>query len=101
MQSKKKEKISITGLDTTPTELSLNKRAVPSSFQFAIETIISALLPDDITAEKSESQTFINGILYDAIGSRLLETICTFAPGKLFKQIYRTIFKDRIAAVAG
>ena len=150
MQSKKKEKISITGLDTTPTELSLNKRAVPSSFQFAIEkiisdtvatmdttfihvlathptgnptlqllleleltnpntkkgvnasekTIISALLPDDITAEKSESQTFINGILYDAIGSRLLETICTFAPGKLFKQIYRTIFKDRIAAVA-
>ncbi|CZT42491.1 related to Nucleolar protein 9 [Rhynchosporium secalis] len=150
MQSKKKEKISITGLDTTPTELSLNKRAVPSSFQFAVDkiisdtiatmdttfiqilathptgnptlqllleleltnpnskkgvnasekTIISALLPDDITAEKSESQTFINGILYDAIGSRLLETICTFAPGKLFKQIYRTIFKDRIAAVA-
>ncbi|KAK0106346.1 Nucleolar protein 9 [Cadophora gregata f. sp. sojae] len=150
MQSKKKEKISITGLDTTPTELSLNKRAVPSSFQFAIEkiisdtiatmdttfihilathptgnptlqllleleltnsnskkginasekTIISALLPDDITDEKSQSQTFINGILYDAIGSRLLETICTFAPGRLFKQIYRTIFKDRIAAVA-
>ncbi|KAL2072119.1 hypothetical protein VTL71DRAFT_11462 [Oculimacula yallundae] len=150
MQSKKKEKISITGLDTTPTELSLNKRAVPSSFQYAIDkiisdtiatmdttfiqilathptgnptlqllleleltnpnskkganapekTIISALLPDDITVEKSESQTFINGILYDAIGSRLLETICTFAPGKLFKQIYRTIFKDRIAGVA-
>ncbi|KAH7370049.1 armadillo-type protein [Rhexocercosporidium sp. MPI-PUGE-AT-0058] len=150
MQSKKKERISITGLDNSPTELSLNKRAVPSSFQFAIDkiisdtiatmdttfihilathptgnptlqllleleltnpnskkgvnasekTIISALLPDDITAEKSESQTFINGILYDAIGSRLLETIVTFAPGKLFKQIYRTIFKDRIAAVA-
>ncbi len=150
MQSKKKEKISITGLDTTPTELSLNKRAVPSSFQFAVEkiisdtiatmdisfirvlathptgnptlqllleleltnpntkkgvnssekTIISALLPDDITADGSESQTFINGILYDAIGSRLLETICTFAPGKLFKQIYRTVFKDRIAAIS-
>ncbi|KAI9052605.1 hypothetical protein LZ554_003948 [Drepanopeziza brunnea f. sp. 'monogermtubi'] len=150
MQSKKKEKISITGLDTAPTELSLNKRAVPSSFQFAVEkiisdtiatmdtsfirvlathptgnptlqllleleltnpnskkginasekTIISALLPDDITAEGSESQTFVNGILYDAIGSRLLETICTFAPGKLFKQIYKTVFKDRIAAIS-
>lgn len=150
MQSKKKEKISITGLDTAPTELSLNKRAVPSSFQFAVEkiisdtiatmdtsfirvlathptgnptlqllleleltnpnskkganasekTIISALLPDDITVEGSESQTFVNGILYDAIGSRLLETICTNAPGKLFKQIYRTVFKDRIAAIA-
>lgn len=150
MQSKKKEKISITGLDTSPTELSLNKRAVPSSFQYAVDkiisdtiatmdtsfirvlathptgnptlqllleleltnpntkkganasekTIISALLPDEITAENSESAVFVNGILYDAIGSRLLETICTFAPGKLFKQIYRTVFKDRIAAIA-
>ncbi|PBP25217.1 rRNA processing protein [Diplocarpon rosae] len=150
MQSKKKEKISITGLSTTPTEFSLNKRAVPSSFQFAVDkimsdtiatmdtsfirvlathptgnptlqllleleltnpnskkganaserTIISTLLPDEITADSSESQTFLNGILYDAIGSRLLETICTLAPGKLFKQIYRAIFKDRIAAIA-
>ncbi|KUJ10733.1 ARM repeat-containing protein [Mollisia scopiformis] len=150
LQSKKKEKITVTGYDSTPTELSLNKRAVPSSFQFAVDkiisdtiatmdqsfirilathptgnptlqlllelelinpnskkdvnadqkTIISALLPDDITTENSESATFVNGILYDAIGSRLLETICAFAPGKLFKQIYRTVFKDRIAAIA-
>jgi nucleolar protein 9 len=150
LQSKKKEKISITGHDQSPTELTLNKRAVPSSFQFAVEkiisdtiatmdqsfirilathptgnpslqllleleltnpnskkgsnadqpTIISVLLPDDITVDKSESQTFVNGLLYDPIGSRLLETIVTFAPGKLFKQIYRTVFKDRIAAIA-
>jgi nucleolar protein 9 len=150
LQSKKKEKITVTGYDSTPTELSLNKRSVPSSFQFAVDkiisdtiatmdtsfiqvlathptgnptlqllleleltnpnskkganadqkTIISALLPDDITTENSESATFVNGILYDAIGSRLLETICAFAPGKLFKQIYRTVFKDRIAAIA-
>ncbi|CZR64331.1 related to Nucleolar protein 9 [Phialocephala subalpina] len=150
LQSKRKEKITVTGHDSSPTELSLNKRSVPSSFQFAVDkiisdtiatmdtsfirilathptgnptlqllleleltnpnskkganaeqkTIISALLPDDITVEGSESATFVNGILYDAIGSRLLETICTFAPGKLFKQIYRTVFKDRIAAVS-
>jgi len=150
MQSKKKEKISITGLDTSPTELSLQKRSIPSSFQFAVEkiisdtiatmdqsfirilathptgnptlqllleleltnhntkkglntdekTIISALLPDNIETEGSESATFVNGILYDAIGSRLLETICTFAPGKLFKQIYRATFKDRIGALS-
>jgi nucleolar protein 9 len=150
LQSKKKEKISVTGFDTSPTELTLNKRSVPSSFQFAVEkiisdtiatmdqsfirvlathptgnptlqlllelelsnptskkgsnapekTIISSLLPDDIAAPNSESATFINGILYDPIGSRLLETICTFAPGKLFKSLYRTIFKDRIGAIA-
>jgi nucleolar protein 9 len=150
LQSKKKEKISINGLDTAPTELTLNKRAVPESFLFAIEkiisdtvasmdrafiqvlvghptgnpclqllleleltnpstkkgnnsdqkTIISTLLPDDITAEGSQSAVFVNGIVYDQIGSRLLETLMTHCPGKLFKQIYRAVFKDRIASLA-
>ncbi|RDW67853.1 hypothetical protein BP6252_09249 [Coleophoma cylindrospora] len=150
LQSKKKEKIGVNGLDTAPTPLTLNKRAVPESFQFAVEkiisdtvatmdtsfirvlathptgnptlqvlleleltnpnskkganssqkTIISALLPDDITKPESESATFINGLIYEAIGSRLLETVMTFAPGKLFKQIYRSVFKERIAALA-
>jgi nucleolar protein 9 len=150
LRSKRKEKISINNFDNTPTEFSLNKRSVPSSFQFAVEkiisdtiatmdtsfirvlathptgnpslqllleleltnpnskkgfnssekTIISALLPDDLSSENSESAVFINGIMYDAVGSRLLETICTHAPGKLFKQIYRTIFKERMASFA-
>ncbi|KAG0647047.1 Pumilio domain-containing NOP9 [Hyphodiscus hymeniophilus] len=150
LRSKRKEKVSIHNFDNTPSVLSLNKRSVPSSFQFAVEkiisdtiatmdtafirvlashptgnpslqllleleltnpnsrkgsnssekTIISALLPDDVSSENSESAIFINGIVYDPIGSRLLETICTHAPGKLFKQIYRTIFKDRIASFA-
>jgi nucleolar protein 9 len=150
LQSKKKEKIGITGLDTSPTEFTLNKRAVPESFSFAVskiisdtigtmdeafirvlathptgnptlqvlleleltskstsksskdasKTILSTLLPDDISVEGSESSVFINGLLYDAIGSRLLETICTHAPGKLFKQIYKAVFKDRIGGLA-
>jgi nucleolar protein 9 len=149
LQSKRKETIAINGISTAPTGLSLTKRAVPESFHYAVEkiisdtiatmdqsfihilathptgnpslqllleleltnpsskkgsnsekTIISALLPDDISTEGSESSTFINGILYDAIGSRLLETIMIYAPGKLFKQIYRSTFRDRIAALA-
>ncbi|KAJ8063483.1 hypothetical protein OCU04_007359 [Sclerotinia nivalis] len=150
LQSKKKEKIGINGLDTAPTEFSLNKRTVPESFLWAIEkiisdtiasmdrafiqvlvghptgnpclqllleleltnpsskkggnseqkTLISTLLPDDIAVEGSQSAIFVNGIVYDQIGSRVLETIMTHAPGKLFKQIYRAIFKDRIAGLA-
>ena len=150
LRSKRKEKISINNFDSTPSELSLNKRSVPSSFQFAVDkiisdtiatmeasfiqvlathptgnptlqllleleltnpnsrkgtnssekTIISALLPDDVSSENSLSAVFINGILYDPIGSRLLETIVTHAPGKLFKTIYRTIFKERMASFA-
>jgi nucleolar protein 9 len=145
LQSKKKEKIGITNLESG--ELSLEKRAVPESFDFAIEKILSdtvagldttfirllathptgnpslqlileleltrqkkgpaspnsiigKILPDDISAPESESASFINGIIYDPLGSRLLETIITFAPGKLFKQIYRVIFKDRIGSLA-
>ncbi|KAA8566705.1 hypothetical protein EYC84_009238 [Monilinia fructicola] len=41
LQSKKKEKIGINGLDTAPTEFTLNKRTVPESFLWAIEKIIS------------------------------------------------------------
>lgn len=150
LRSKRKEKISINNFDNTPSELSLNKRSVPSSFQYAVDkiisdtiatmdtsfirvlathptgnpslqllleleltnpnsrkgansmdkTIISALLPDDVSSDNSESAVFINGILYDPIGSRLLETIMTHAPGKLFKMIYRSIFKERMASFA-
>lgn len=145
LQSKKKEKIGITNLESG--ELSLEKRAVPESFSFAIDKILSdtvagldttfirllathptgnpslqllleleltrqkkgpastnsiigRILPDDISAVESESASFINGIIYDPLGSRLLETIVTFAPGKLFKQIYRVIFKERIGSLA-
>lgn len=150
LQSKKKEKIGINGLDPAPTEFSLNKRTVPESFLCAIEkiisdtiasmdrafiqilvghptgnpclqllleleltnpsskkghhseqkTLISTLLPDDITVEGSQSAIFVNGIVYDQIGSRVLETIMTHCPGKLFKQIFKAIFKDRIAGLA-
>ncbi|KAH8592295.1 armadillo-type protein [Bisporella sp. PMI_857] len=144
LQSKRKEKIQISNLDA---EFSLPKRAVPESFVFAIDkiisdivasmdesfikilathesgnptlqllleldlasktkkaegqkSIISVLLPDDITNENSQSAILINGLMYDPVGSRLLEAIVTFVPGKTFKQIYRTIFKDRIASLA-
>ena len=150
LKSKKKEKIGVANMDSTPTDFSLSKRAVPESFQFAVEkiisdtvatmdtsfirvlathptgnptlqllleleltnptskkgansdqkTIISALLPDEIGEEGSSSSVFMNGLMYDPIGSRLLETICAHAPGKLFKQIYKATFKQRIAGLA-
>jgi nucleolar protein 9 len=146
MQSKKKEKVSISGLPST-SEISLETRTVPSSFTFAVQkiitdtistmddsfirilathptgnpslqllleleltsktpvvagqkTILSTLLPDDPSVEGSQSATFISGLLYDSIGSRLLETLVTYAPGKLFKSLHRSIFKARIAGLA-
>lgn len=63
-------------------------------------SVIRTLLPDDpITAECS-SASFINAMIYDATGSRLVETLVESAPAKLFKNIYTTIFKERLASYA-
>lgn len=146
MQSKRKEKIGVAGADKA--ENALEHRAVPKSFEEALEkvidksvsgldssylrtlsthplgnptlqmllklelkifgksrakdekSIIHKLLPDDPIAEGTESAAFINGLVYDPIGSRLLETIIENAPGKLFKAIYNEFFKERMGSLS-
>ncbi|KAL2014254.1 hypothetical protein VTN00DRAFT_1779 [Thermoascus crustaceus] len=58
------------------------------------------LIPDESLEEGSQSAVFIRGLLYDPVGSRLLETIVRTAPGKIFKNIYKNNIKDRIASYA-
>lgn len=147
VQSKRKEKVGISGSDKGQ-EWILEKRTVPQSFVEALEKIINdsvsgfephylrslsthplgnptlqlllklelshfgksrakneksiihRLLPDDPIAEGTESASFINGLVYDPIGSRLLETIIENAPGKLFKSIYGEFFKERMGSLA-
>ncbi|KAF2100010.1 PLP-dependent transferase [Rhizodiscina lignyota] len=147
VQSKKKEHISVNGIDTHQ-ELILEQRVVPDSFYTALEKLINEcvsglettylralathqvgnpvlqlllqmelshfgkqrakdetslirkLLPDDPITAESESATFINGLIYDPIGSRLLEAIVEHAPGKLFKNLYRQFFKERLPTLA-
>jgi nucleolar protein 9 len=63
-------------------------------------SIIHRLLPDNPIAEGTESAAFINGLVYDPVGSRLLEVIVESAPGKLFKTIYGDFFKERMGSLA-
>ncbi|KAF2868877.1 armadillo-type protein [Massariosphaeria phaeospora] len=63
-------------------------------------SIIHRLLPDNPIAEGTGSASFINGLVYDPIGSRLLETIVENAPGKLFKTIYGEFFRERMGSLA-
>jgi len=147
LQSKRKEKVGISGTERK-NDWVLEKRPVPQSFLEALEkminlcastldsqnlrllathplgnptlqlllklelahfgksrakdenSIIHKLLPDDPIAEGTESAAFINGLVYDPIGSRLLETIIESAPGKLFKSIYAEFFKERMGSLA-
>ena len=59
-------------------------------------SLIRKLLPDDPIADGTESASFINSILYDPVGSRFLETIVEFSPGKTFKALYKDIFREKL-----
>lgn len=64
-------------------------------------SLMHKLLPDDPITPDSESASFVNGLLHDTIGSRLLEAIIQHAPGRIFKNLYKQLFRDRIPKLAG
>ena len=144
LQSKKKEKIDVTGRKIESKVEGMAYRTVPESFQAALDEMILGtvagldttylqalathptgnpvlqllielefsrsgkskareenslfrrLLPDDPPAEDTQSASFVKGLVYDPVGSRLLETIVQFAPGKVFKTLYKSLFRDNI-----
>ncbi|KAL1973945.1 hypothetical protein VTN31DRAFT_5505 [Thermomyces dupontii] len=62
-------------------------------------SIFRRLIPDDQLEEGSPSAVFLSGLLYDPVGSRLVEAIVQLAPGKLFKSIHKNIIRPRISSL--
>ncbi|WEW55188.1 Nucleolar protein 9 [Emydomyces testavorans] len=62
-------------------------------------SVIRRLIPDE-SLENTESATFINGLFYDPVGSRLLETLLRYVPGKFFKIIYKSLIRERIGSLS-
>lgn len=65
-------------------------------------TLLEQLIPDapaSFSDEKSLAAEFVNSMLYDAIGSRLLETLITHCPGKIFKGLHAHFFGPRIQSL--
>lgn len=78
-------------------DLSLNKSEQKSDAEQP--TLLFQLLPgapQSLFEESSEATEFVNGMIYDQIGSRLVETIITHSPGKVFKALNQNIFLPRI-----
>lgn len=63
-------------------------------------SLFRKLLPDDPPEEGTDSASFFNGMLYDPIGSRLLEVLVTNSPGKTFKVLYQNLFRSRLPTLA-
>lgn len=153
LRSRKKERISVPGVQTASAEFNSQLRPVPESFTMALKKIISdtaasfnqttikgvvthpignpalqLLLeldlsqpkPSDEGGEEDQEETqllakllpgaplslsepssaasrFISGMIFDPIGSRLVEAIITYAPGKIFKALQKNFFAPRIA----
>lgn len=57
------------------------------------------LIPDE-SLENTESATFINGLFYDPVGSRLLETLFQHVPGRVFKTMYKSMIRERVGSLS-
>ncbi|KAK1989837.1 pumilio-family RNA binding repeat domain-containing protein [Colletotrichum falcatum] len=86
-------------------DISLNHKSDKSSSAAAAaaaskDTLLYRLLPDapaSLSDDTSQAADFVNSMVYDQIGSRLLETLITNCPGKIFKALSHNFFGDRIA----
>lgn len=63
-------------------------------------SIVRKLLPDDPIAAGNGSGIFINAMVYDAVGSHLVEQIVRYAPAKMFKSLNKQYFKEKLASLA-
>lgn len=80
-------------------DITYNAKAKKTKGEDAPETLLSRLLPgapDSLKDETSKASEFVTAMVYDQIGSRLLETLIVHAPGKTFKAMHQTIFAKRI-----
>ncbi|KAL2210886.1 ARM repeat-containing protein [Sarocladium strictum] len=81
------------------TEKEEEKEAENNKDESSQPTLLFQLLPGapkSLADESSDAATFINAMIYDQIGSRLIETLITHAPGKIFKSLKDNIFLPRI-----
>lgn len=63
-------------------------------------SVLRRLLPETSNLDGTSSATFINGLLYDPVGSRLLESIIKNSPAKLFKAMWKDLFRERFGVLA-
>ncbi|KAF2723503.1 PLP-dependent transferase [Polychaeton citri CBS 116435] len=148
LASKKKEGVSVNGIDVAQLDGGDTTRKVPHSFAAASEGLINdsvagldveklrslavhpnaspvlqlllqlelshfgkqhardsnsiykTLLPDEQVTEDNDSGKFLGSLIYDPVGSHLVEMIVKCTPGKVWKGLYRSFFKERLGSFA-
>ncbi|KAI1339872.1 ARM repeat-containing protein [Xylariaceae sp. FL0016] len=77
-------------------DITLNAKSGDDSSDMALLWHLLPGAPASLKDATTPASDFVNSMLYDAIGSRLLETLITHSPGKVFKALYKHILGPRI-----
>ncbi|KAI5863985.1 ARM repeat-containing protein [Durotheca rogersii] len=77
-------------------DISLNEKSRDQSDKAILLPRLLPGAPASLKDSTTPASDFVNSMLYDPIGSRLLETLITHCPGGIFKAMYKHIFASRI-----
>ncbi|KAG6002844.1 hypothetical protein E4U21_002729 [Claviceps maximensis] len=80
----------------TVTATEEEEQQVPSTGGASLLQQLLPGAPKSLSDPTSSASEFINGMIYDQIGSRLIETLVQHCPGKVFKQLNQNFFLPRI-----
>ena len=63
-------------------------------------SVFHKLFPDEDLEDTSESAKFIVGLIYDPVGSHLVELLVQQLPAKTFKKLYKNVLKARLGSIS-
>ncbi|KAK5075149.1 Nucleolar protein 9 [Lithohypha guttulata] len=64
------------------------------------QLFLQKLIPDQDFEPESDSSKFVSSLVYDSTGAYLVQTLVRYLPGKMFKKMYKNLFRDRIGKLA-
>lgn len=76
-------------------DISLNGKDKAKKDQLLVLKLLPGA-PESLSDNSSPASDFVNSMMYDAVGSRLLESIIVHAPAKIFKALNTHFFSPRI-----
>ncbi|KAI1169782.1 pumilio-family RNA binding repeat domain-containing protein [Nemania sp. FL0916] len=77
-------------------DIAINSKSADESGEMTLLWHLLPGAPASLKDATTPASDFVNSMLYDTIGSRLLETLIVHCPGKVFKVLYKQIFEPRI-----
>ncbi|KAI2603765.1 ARM repeat-containing protein [Hypoxylon sp. NC1633] len=77
-------------------DATLNLKADDESGDMKLLWLLLPGAPASLSDATTPASDFVNFMIYDPLGSRLLETIVRNCPGKVFKALYKHIFGNRM-----